>query len=200
MIEETTRKLIRLFKRLFLRTYPEVFKDMNFKEIRKELTKRVVLSAGSITEIAKLPAVIFHGPTLTEKKRLMRDPERITVIDEKAGQAIREVPPRWYDLHFDVNFSCNGNPELVRLFEKCSRLNQSHALLTAKNEQRERQYLWRWETPPQVSTTPNISQVVQGRAGIIVYDVEVYSEIREVWSLIEKVSVEIDKDRIEVQI
>ena len=48
-------------------------------------------------------------------------------------------------------------------------------------------------------TTPNISQVAQGRAGIIVYDVEVYSEIREVWPLIEKVSIEIDRDRIEVQ-
>ena len=179
MIEETTRELIRLF--------------------REQVEENTVLSAGSIVEIAKLPVIVLNGPTLTEKKRLMRDPERITVIDEEAGQAIREIPPRWYDLRFDVNISCESNLALVKLIEKLSRLNQGYSLLTAENEQRERQYLWRWEIPPQVSTTPNISQVSQGRAGIIVYDVEVYSEIREVWPLIEKVSLEIDKDRIEVQ-
>ena len=179
MIEETTRELIRLF--------------------REQVEENTVLSAGSIVEIAKLPVIVLNGPTLTEKKRLMRDSERITLIDKEAGQAIREIPPRWYDLHFDVNISCESNLALVSLIEKLSRLNQGYYLLTAKNEQREHQYLWRWETPPQVSTTPNISQVVQGRAGIIVYDVEVYSEIREVWPLIERVSVEIDKDRIEVQ-
>lgn len=179
MIEETTRELIKLF--------------------REQVEENTVLSAGSIVEIAKLPAIVLNGPTLTEKKRLMRDPERITAIDEEAGQAIREVPPRWYDLRFDVNISCESNIALVKLIEKCSRVNQGYALLTAKNEERERQYLWRWETSPQVSTTPNISQVAQGRAGIIVYDVEVYSEIREVWPLIERVSAEIDRDRIEVQ-
>ena len=179
MIEETTRELIRLF--------------------REQVEENTVLSAGSIVEIAKLPVIVLNGPTLTEKQRLMRDPERITVIDEEAGEAVREIPPRWYDLHFDVNISCESNLVLVSLVEKLSRLNQRYSLLTAKNEQRERQYLWRWETPPQVSTTPNISQVAQGRAGIIVYDVEVYSEIREVWPLIERVSVEINTDRIEVQ-
>lgn len=179
MIEETTRELIRLF--------------------REHVEENTALSAGSIVEIAKLPVIVLNGPTLTEKQRLMRDPERITVIDEEAGEAVREIPPRWYDLHFDVNISCESNLVLVSLVEKLSRLNQRYSLLTAKNEQRERQYLWRWETPPQVSTTPNISQVAQGRAGIIVYDVEVYSEIREVWPLIERVSVEINKDRIEVQ-
>ena len=179
MIEETTRELIRLF--------------------REQVEENTVLSAGSIVEIAKLPVIVLNGPTLTEKKRLMRDPERITVIDEEAGEAVREIPPRWYDLHFDVNISCESNLVLVSLVEKLSRLNQRYSLLTAKNEQRERQYLWRWETPPQVSTIPNISQVAQGRAGIIVYDVEVYSEIREVWPLIERVSVENNKDRIEVQ-
>ena len=179
MIEETTRELIRLF--------------------REHVEENTVLSAGSIVEIATLPVIVLNGPTLTEKKRLMRDPERITAIDEEAGEAIREVPPRWYDLHFDVNISCEGNPNLISLLEKLSRVNQGYSLLTAKNERRERQYLWRWETPSQVSTTPNISQVAQGRAGIIVYDVEVYSEIREVWPLIQKVSVELDRDRIEVQ-
>ena len=179
MIEETTRELIRLF--------------------REQVEENTVLSAGSIVEIAKLPVIVLNGPTLIEKKRLMRDPERITVIDEEAGQAIREIPPRWYDLRFDVNISCESSLALVKLIEKLSRLNQGYSLLTAENEQRERQYLWRWEIPPQVSTTPNISQVSQGHAGIIVYDVEVYSEIREVWPLIDKVSLEIDKDRIEVQ-
>ena len=179
MIEGTTRELIKLF--------------------REHVEENTVLSAGSIVEIATLPVIVLNGPTLTEKKRLMRDPERITVIDEAAGQAIREVPPRWYDLRFDVNISCESSLDLVGLIEKCSRVNQGYALLTAKNDERERQYIWRWETPPQVSTTPNISQVAQGRAGIIVYDVEVYSGIREVWPLIEKVSVDIDKDRIEVQ-
>ena len=179
MIEETTRELIKLF--------------------REHVDENTVLSAGSIVEIAKLPVIVLNGPVLTEKKRLMRDPERITVIDEEAGQAIREIPPRWYDLRFDVNISCESNFALVKLIEKCSRFNQGYSLLTAKNDERERQYLWRWETPPQVSTTPNISQVSQGRAGIIVYDVEVYSEIREVWPLIQNVSVEMDKDRIEVQ-
>ena len=163
MIEATTRELIKLF--------------------RRQVEENTVLSAGSIVEIATLPAIILNGPTLTEKKRLMRDPERITVIDLEAGHAVREIPPRWYDLHFDVNISCKSNLELISLIEKLSRLNQGYYLLTAENELRKRQYIWRWENPPQVSTTPNISQVAQGRAGIIVYDVEVYSEIREVWPL-----------------
>ena len=179
MIEETTRELIKLF--------------------REHIEENTVLSAGSTVEITKLPVIVLNGPLLTEKKRLMRDPERITAIDEKSGQAIREVPPRWYDLKFDVNISCESSLALVKLIEKCSQVNQGYSLLTAANNERKRQYLWRWETPLQVSTIPNISQVAQGRAEIIVYDVEVYSEIREVWPLIEKVSVEIDKDRIEVQ-
>ncbi len=179
MIEETTRELIRLF--------------------REYVEENTVLSAGSIVEIATLPVIVLNGPTLTEKKRLMRDPERITVIDEEAGQAVREVPPRWYDLRFDVNITCVNITDLLGLFMAFSRLNQNYPLLTAKNEERERQYLWRWENPLQVTTTPNISQVMQGRAGIIVYDVEVYSGIREISPLIEKVSIGIDKDRIEVQ-
>ena len=180
MIEETTRALIRL--------------------LREQVEANTILSAGSIVEIATLPVIVLNGPTLIEKKRLMRDPERITVIDEQSQQAIREIPPRWYDLRFDLNFSCESNLDLIRLIEKCSRVNQGYSLLTAQNEQRERQYLWRWETPPQVSTTPNISQVAQGRAGIIVYDVEIYSEIREVCPLLDAFSIEIDKDKVEVSL
>ncbi len=71
MIEETTRELIKLF--------------------RKYVEENTVLSAGSIVEIAKLPVIVLNGPTLTEKKRLMRDPERITVIDEEAGKAITSI-------------------------------------------------------------------------------------------------------------
>ena len=179
MIEGTIRSLIKLF--------------------RERIEENTVLSAGSIVEIAKLPAIVLSGPLMTEKKRLMRDPERITAIDLESGKAVREIPPRWYDLRFDVNISCESNLDMLGFIMQFSRLNQNCPLLTAVNEERERQYVWRWETPPQVSTIPNISQVSQGRAGIIVYDVEVYSEIREVWPLIQKVSVEIDKNRIEVQ-
>ena len=179
MIEETTRELIKLF--------------------RAQIEENTVLSAGSIVEIAKLPVIILNGPMITEKKRLMRDPERITVIDIEAGKAIREVPPRWYDLRFDVNFTCSSSLELIRLMEKSSRVNQGYPLLTARNDERERQYLWRWEKFPDAVTSPNISQTYQGRGEVIVYDVEVYSEIREVWPLIEKISIEIDKDTIEVQ-
>ena len=74
-----------------------------------------MLGAWSIVEIATLPVINLNGPTLTEKKRLMRDPEWITVIDEEAGQAVREIPSRWYDLHFDVNISCESNLALVSL-------------------------------------------------------------------------------------
>ena len=189
------------------------------RELRKLLQKqtevKTVFSAGSIVEISTLPVIVLNGPTLTEKKRLMRDPVRITVIDNENGQARREVPPRWYDLHFDVNISCDDYWEMLRLFEKLSRINQSDSLLTAKRGERERKYLWRWELPPQVSTIPNISQVHQGRAGIIIYDVEVYSGIYEELRLIEKVNADIyngiydemplveannfEKDRIEVQ-
>lgn len=178
MIEETTRSLIRLF--------------------RQHVEENTVLSAGSIVEMAKLPAIVLNGPMLTEKKRLMRDPERITAIDIEAGEAVREIPPRWYDLRFDVNISCESNLELVGLMEELSRLNQECPLLDAVNDIRERKYLWRWEKVPDVMTVPNISQVFQSQGRLIVFDVEIYSEIREVWPLIQKVSAEIDYDKIEV--
>ena len=53
MIEETTRALIKLF--------------------REQIEENTVLSAGSIVEITTLPVIVLNGPTLTEKKRLMRD-------------------------------------------------------------------------------------------------------------------------------
>ena len=86
MIVETTRALIEL--------------------LRNKIEANTVLSAGAITEISRLPVVVLSGPTLREKKRLMRDPARITKIEEE--KAIREVPPRWYDLLFDVSLACES--------------------------------------------------------------------------------------------
>lgn len=97
--------------------------------------------------MAKLPAIVLNGPMLTEKKRLMRDPERITAIDTESGKAVREIPPRWYDLRFDVNISCESNLELVGLMERLSRLKQECPLLDAVNNIRERKYLWRCRSP-----------------------------------------------------
>ena len=173
MIEGTVRELIKLFQ--------------------DHVEENTVLSAGSIVEIAKLPVIVLNGPMVTETKRLMRDPERITVIDEESGKAVREVPPRWYDLRFDVDITCSSSLELIGLMEKCSRLNQAYPLLNAQEDGRERQYLWRWEKFPDAVTAPNISQVYQGRGGLIVYDVEICSGIREVWSLIEKIEIEVQR-------
>lgn len=180
MIEATTRELIKLF--------------------RQHIDPNTQLSAGSIVEISQLPVVVLNGPLLAEKKRLMRDPERITAIDEETGEAVSEVPPRWYDLRFDVNITCASDLEIVRMAEKCSRVNQGHPLLTAISDERERQYLWRWNRVPDVVTVPNVSQVYQMRGELIVYDVEVYSGIREVYRLIEKVIVNINREKIEVQL
>lgn len=179
MIEAATRELIKLF--------------------REHVEKNTVLSAGSIVEIAKLPAIVLNGPVLQEKKRLMRDGEMLVSIDLNTNSAVREVPPRWYDLRFDVSMSCLSNLDLLGLFKKCVMLNQGYSLLSANNEGRERKYLWSWNIAPYVSANPNISQECNGRGEVILYDVEVYSDIREVWPLIEQVSVEIDKDVVEVK-
>ena len=173
MITEAVRALIRL--------------------LREKVHENVVLSAGSIVEIAKLPVIVLNGPTLTEKKRLMRDPERITVIDEEAGQAVREVPPRWYDLNFDVNVTCESNLELLELITKFSQLSQSNPLLmTSKGK-----YLWAMSRPLGSAVSPNISQVYQGSGELIIYDVAIYSDIREVWPLIANINIE---RKVEVQL
>ena len=179
MITETVRELIKLF--------------------RAEIFENVVLSAGSIVEISQLPIIVLNGPVLNEKTRLMRDPDRIVAIDIENEKAIYEVPPRWYDLHFDVNISCKSSLELINLLEELSRLNQKKYLITAKNDLRERQYIWRWTSFASFDTNPNISQVFQGRGEIIIYDVEIYSGIQEVWPLIKQVNVDIEKDKIEVK-
>lgn len=170
MITETTRALIKLFKGLEPNTH---------------------LSAGSIVELAELPAIVLSGPVATEKKRLMRDPDRIVAYDYENGVAVKEIPPRWYDLTFNAAFSCKSTLELVELMERCSRLAQSHKLLTAEGEERTRQYLWAWQRPPSVYNVPNVSEVCEGRGDLIVYDVEVYSDIRETVPMITKVSLEL---------
>lgn len=167
--------------------------------LREKILENTVLSAGSIVELAKLPALILNGPTLYEKKKLMRDAERIVAVDLNEGKAIYEVPPRWYDLRFDVSISCNSNREILEIIEKLSRLNQSKLLLIANNNERQREYSWVWRVMAGADVTPNISQVFQAKGEIVIYDVEIYSEIREIWPLIEKVIVDIDKDKIEVE-
>ena len=171
MIVETTRALIEL--------------------LRNKIEANTVLSAGAITEISRLPVVVLSGPTLREKKRLMRDPARITKIEEE--KAIREVPPRWHDLHFDVSLACESNLDLLELIEKFSRLNQSDITITAKNEDRgERVYSWSWNLMASSDVFPNISQVFQGKGEIIVYDVEIYSDIANEVPLISDIELEVN--------
>ncbi len=159
--------------------------------LRENIEQNTTLSAGAITEISTLPAIVLTGPSLTEKKRLMRDPERITAIDYEAGVAAREIPPRWYDLRFDVSVACESNLGLLELIEKFSRLNQSHITLTAKNADRERVYTWAWNLMASSDVFPNVSQVFQCKGEIIVYDVEIYSNIREEYSLITEINTEV---------
>ena len=171
MIVETTRSLIEL--------------------LRTSIEPNTVLSAGAITEISRLPVVVLSGPSLTEKKRLMRDPARITKIDDE--KAMREVPPRWYDLRFDVSLACESNLELFELIEKFSRLNQSRITISAKNEDRgERIYTWGWNLMASSDVVPNVSQVFQGKGEIIVYDVEIYSNIINEVPLISEVQPEVN--------
>ena len=171
MILETTRALIRLFKTVEPNTQ---------------------LSAGSIVELAKLPAVILSGPILQEVKRKRRDGERLTVIDKESNTAIREVPPRWYDLQFNVAFSCESSIDFLKLVWNCSVLSQQYPLLQAVGEERTREYSWEWRVPPALQTVPNVSQIVEGRGEITVYDVEVYGNLRESVPLIRVVEIDIE--------
>jgi len=168
---ETTRALVRLFKSIEPNTH---------------------LSAGSIVELARLPAVVLSGPVAVEKKRLARDAERLTAIDMEEMEAAREVPPRWYDLQFDVALSCRSTLELVEMMERCSRLVQASPLLTAEGGGRVRRYVWAWRTPPGVRDAPDISQVAEGRGELAVFDVEAYSGLREISPLIRVVDIGIE--------
>lgn len=198
MIAKTVLELRRLLHNKII--------GVDIDTIKQEKDKKVILNFGSIVEISNLPVIILNGPMLNEKKRLMRDPDRIVYIDKENGIATYEVPPRWYDLHFDVNISCKSVFELLDFIEKFSRLNQSDYLLTVQcdedryenGERANRQYVWRWRSMMSSAVSPNISQVYQGRGEIIIYDVEVYSNITEERQLISKVEIEINKDKIEV--
>lgn len=178
MIVETTRSLVRM--------------------LREQINNNVVLSAGSIVEISTLPVIVLSGPDLTEKKKLAHDGDRMTAIDLDNLEAVYEIPPRWYDLRFNVNISCSSNLELLEMIEAFSRLNQSNRIIQAKNDKRERYYSWSWRVMACSDISPNISQVYQGKGVIIVYDVEVYSNIRESVPLIRKVIADIEQDLIEV--
>ena len=122
-----------------------------------------------------------------------------SLIDLENEVAILEVPPRWYDLRFDVNISCESSLSMLEFIENFSRLSQQKKLLKAVNDLREREYLWTWRTLPGLDVKPNISQVFQGRGEIVIYDVEIYSGIQETWPLIKKINVEFNnQDTIEV--
>ena len=47
---------------------------------------------------------------------------------------------------------------------------------------------------------PNISQVYQGKGELIIYDVEVYSNVRKVWPLIKKINAEFNTGGIKSEI
>ncbi len=178
MIVETTRALIRLFK---------------------TIEPNTILNAGNVVEIATLPAIVLNGPVAVEKKRLMRDPERITAIDIENNIAVREVPPRWYDLQFSVAFSCKSTLELIELMEECSRLAQRSNLLKAENDERTRMYSWAWRTLPSVYNVPNISEVCEGRGELVIHDVEAYSGIRENIPLIKVIDIDVNNEHIEIR-
>ena len=178
MIVETTRALIRM--------------------LRENVNNNVILSAGSILEISKLPVLVLSGPVLTEKKKLAHDGERLRAIDLENLEAVYEIPPRWYDLKFNVNVSCESNLELLEMIEAFSRLNQSKRVIQAVNDERERFYSWSWRVMEGADVSPNISQVYQGKGTITIYDVEIYSNIRETVPLIRKVITSINQDLVEV--
>ncbi|MDR1977930.1 MAG: hypothetical protein LBQ42_04275 [Synergistaceae bacterium] len=171
MILETTRALVQLFKTVEPNTH---------------------LSQGSIVELAELPAVILSGPVAQEVSLRQRDGERITAIDKESGIAIRDLPPRWYNLQFNVAFSCTAIMDLLRIMENCSRLPQRHPLLQAVGEERRREYSWAWKTFPAVQAAPNVSEVAEGRGELTIFDVEVYSDLRETVPLIRVVEIDIE--------
>lgn len=178
MITETVRELIKLFR---------------------TIEPNTVLSNGTLTELSQLPAIVLSGPIAVEKKRLMRDAERITAVDIDNDTAVREVPPRWYDLRFNVSFSCASMLELVQLMEECSRLVQREPLLTAVNDDRTRQYSWAWREFPSAYNVPDISEVSEGRGELVIFDVEAYSGIQEIVPLIKVIDVDINEDNMQIK-
>ena len=164
MILAATRALIQLFKSMEPNTH---------------------LSPGSIVELATLPAIILTGPVVHEVFRKQRDAERITAIDEDSRIAVHEKPPRWYNMQFNVAFSCAASMDLLKFLEACSRLPQQYPVIKAEGEERTREYSWSWKTFPSAYPAPNVSEVIEGRGELMVYDVEVYSDMREIVPLVE---------------
>ncbi|MDR1021025.1 MAG: hypothetical protein LBL73_09730 [Synergistaceae bacterium] len=156
----------------------------------RDIEPNTQLSQGAITELASLPALVLTGPAVQEVTRLRRDAERITAKDIGGSVAVREVPPRWYDLRFNAAFAAKSNIGLMEIMERCSRLPQRKPLLRAEGEERTREYSWRWGAFPSAASNPNVSGVCEGRGEIVISDVEVYSDIRETVPLI--LSVEFD--------
>ena len=74
MIVAATRALIKLFRKI---------------------EPNVILSAGNITELSELPAIILSGPVASEKRQMRRDGETIANFDYKNQTAIVEKAPRW---------------------------------------------------------------------------------------------------------
>jgi hypothetical protein len=161
----------------------------------RDIEQNVHLSQGSIVEIAEIPALILTGPMIQEVTKLHRDGERITAKDLEKSNAVREVPPRWYNLRFSVTFTAKSNIDLLGVMEECSRLQQQTPLISAESKDRARKYSWRWNLFPSVSTNMNISEVVEEHGEIIISDVEVYSDIRTTIPLIETVEFDTSEER-----
>ncbi len=168
MIVAATRALIKLFRKI---------------------EPNVILSAGNITELSELPAIILSGPVASEKRQMRRDGETIANYDYENQTAIVEKAPRWYDLSFNIAFSCKSSLELVKLMEECSRLVQAYPVIEAIDEEddtRRQFYKWSWRSLPSVYNVPNLSEVCEGRGDLIIHDVEVYSELYREEKLIQK--------------
>ena len=178
MITATTRALIRAFRTAEPNTH---------------------LAQRSIVELETLPAVILTGPLLQEVAKRQRDAERITSIDIEEGKAIREKPPRWYNMRFNVAFTAVSNIDLLAVMEKCSRLPQTTPLLRAEGAERVREYSWRWSAFPSINYAPNISEVCEARGELTVDDVEVYSDVRELVPLIVTVCLDLPHETVIVR-
>ena len=168
MIVAATRALIKLFRKI---------------------EPNVILSAGNITELSELPAIILSGPVASEKRQMRRDGETIANYDYENQTAIVEKAPRWYDLSFNIAFSCKSSLELVKLMEECSRLVQAYPVIEAIDEEddtRRQLYKWSWRNLPSVYNVPNLSEVCEGRGDLIIHDVEVYSKLYREEKLIQK--------------
>ncbi|MBQ7264077.1 MAG: hypothetical protein IJR14_10230, partial [Synergistaceae bacterium] len=165
----------------------------------REIEPDVHLNMGGLTELASLPSIVLTGPSLTERGRAGRDAERLTEIDEEAWTAVREMPPRWYHMRFDVALAYPAQLPLMEAIERCGRLVQARPLIEAQGSGgRVRRYSWEWTTPPVPHPAPNVAEVHEGRGVLTVHDVELYSGLAEVVPLIRRVAFDIDGERLEI--